>query len=752
MIELHSMSLRGLAYYKSATLDFTPGITAILGANKNARTAGASNGSGKSSLFIPLHAALGYSAPLIRGRQGAKDIFDSASEASLTFKRGKSTYSSVRKGSKFVVSRDGKDLGLRTQSLALEKLETLRGLTEIQFYSTVYLDSSRPHTFQSGTSSDRLNFFTELFDLHDVDTVRSYCRSLMTEAADAEREAQRIEAELAALTVSDTTEAETELNTLVAKQDSYQRKSRRFVAVKHMIDMLERDAQLAEKIAEAEKLVDSDTEKDLKAKLKAVNSYASAVAKFEGWDDQRKVLLETARKLQKVVGNLSLREAKSELGRLDALAQIEKPEKPTERRRDEKPDYGSQKEIEAAKERLSGLRATYSEQKETLNSLEDHGVDEHSGSCPLCKSKLKPNHFTTLLSTLKAGVEETKNKITKLQHAINVSAIALHWADYDSQLAGYNKQVKDFDEEKHAALRRYVKTLTSYASHKENKPQVPKLEVEDSAEELQARLDAVNKLKTLMEQPRAPEDSEAEVRSFAKTNGLTYDYALLRTYIGDHEEKLVTKLRELNNRIPKLKSQIDMAKADAKRARKLQAEIQTKKQEATDLPVLKMLVEAYSKSGIKSLLVNRLAKAIETNMNRLVSTVFREPMKFELVVEGQNFHVLAHRKNMGKPRVSDVRLLSGAERRMFILLFLLATLPLLPAAKRYDTLILDEPFANLDAPNIEMLRDRLMPKLLKVVPKVVVILTHSEHVPQGARVFTAVKHNAETKLEAGHVK
>lgn len=746
MLQLQEQSLTNIAYYKTAKLVFKPGITAILGNNVNARIAGATNAAGKSSLFTPLHSALGYNTPLIRGRQGSKDLFGSrTSEASLTFKRGKSVYQAVRKGNKFTVFRDGKDLGLRTQALALEKLAELRLLTETQFYSTVYLDSSRPHTFQSGSSSDRLNFFTDLFDLHDVDTVRSYCRSLMTDAADAEKEVQRITAELAALTVLDTTELEEQLKKEVRMQDRCQTVTRTYAAMKHRLDLLERDAQLQAKIVALQKQVGDDKAGPLKAQLRAVRDYATATATHTSWDKRRRTLLAEVRELQATVGALSLKDARAALQVQEKLSNIEKPEEPECKRVTLDDPQSVLKTSKAKRERLL---AKNRDLKESVDGINEHGT-EHDGNCPLCGTQLDRKFFTKLLASLEEHITENTKKARALGERIASAEAAIAWVAYDKLAVAYAKEASGYSAVVHKRLRQYVRALEAYGSHKQSEPRVASKPVNGDEDDLQQRLDRCARLTTLLEQPRAPSETQSEVESFARANGLQFDIPLLRTYIGDHEEKAVAKLRNLNASIPKLKSSIDMAKADAKRARFLTKQMAEKTEGARDLPVLKMLVDAYSKSGIKSLIVTRLAKAIETNMNRLASIVFREPFKFELIVNGINFHVIAHRKNMGKPMVSDVRMLSGAERRMFILLFLLSTLPLLPAGKRYDTLVLDEPFANLDVPNIEMLRDRLLPKLRKVVPKLVIIVTQADHIPAGARVFTAVKSNGVSTLKEG---
>lgn len=756
MLKLIAQGLRNLAYFKTADFKFTPGITCVLGVNKNARTQGASNGSGKSSAFIPMHSTLGYDAPLIKGRQGARDLFGRTSEAYSEFKRGKHKYRIHRKGSKYTVFRDGVDLGLRTQPLALARIQKLRGLTDAQFYSTVYLDSSKAHAIQSGTSSERMHFFTDLFDLHDIDTVRKYCASLMTDASDAASELSRLKSEIQAISVVDTDAEEAEYQNLVKIQDRYQRLLRTNVSILHLLDLWDADAKARKEVAVLKAFVGKFTLKGVKRDLLAHREYAEASAAHREWSKQQQKLVSEIRDLQQTVGKLSLQEAREKLEEQTKLQGLSKPAKPSVKR-DTKAlsslaralgSKPSSKHLKSLEKRQAQLQGRVRELQTTHDELASHVEEDEHGKCPMCLSKLKPRHFETLAGEIAASIRKTRRNLDTIKSYLQALQAELEWTEYEREAKVYEAAHAGAQPDSIRVLRRYVQSMQTLKRLRDEAPEQPKTQPPSlDIETLEARQRQLLKLQTLQERPGLPEDAESTLRQFCQTNGgLPFDSAVIRTFITDNQEKFTARLQKANACIPKLRSKIDMLNADAKRARQLRRKMIGLRDSARDLPILKMLVEAYAKSGIKSLLIKRLAKQIEKNLNQLAPRVLHEPMSFQLMVDGANFHVLATRKNMGKPLTSDVRTLSGAERRMFILLFLLATLPMLPAAKRYDTLILDEPDANLDPPNLQMLRDRLLPRLLKVVPKIVVLSPNPQIVPQGARVVTAVKHNNVTVL------
>jgi DNA repair exonuclease SbcCD ATPase subunit len=96
-------------------------------------------------------------------------------------------------------------------------------------------------------------------------------------------------------------------------------------------------------------------------------------------------------------------------------------------------------------------------------------------------------------------------------------------------------------------------------------------------------------------------------------------------------------------------------------------------------------------------------------------------------------------------------MMSGAESRLFIFLFVMALLPLIPSDRRMNTLILDEPDSNMDEATLEVFTSSLLPRLAKVVPCLIVI-SPRDYAPNQANIYTVVKENGASRLVSGRYK
>ncbi len=65
-------------------------------------------------------------------------------------------------------------------------------------------------------------------------------------------------------------------------------------------------------------------------------------------------------------------------------------------------------------------------------------------------------------------------------------------------------------------------------------------------------------------------------------------------------------------------------------------------------------------------MVQRIAAALEANLNKYARLIFSEDFSFQFDVQGGGFNVFVHRKIDGKTIPSDIRHMSGAESRLFI--------------------------------------------------------------------------------------
>ena len=100
-------------------------------------------------------------------------------------------------------------------------------------------------------------------------------------------------------------------------------------------------------------------------------------------------------------------------------------------------------------------------------------------------------------------------------------------------------------------------------------------------------------------------------------------------------------------------------------------------------------------------------------------------------------------------RTSDIRFLSGAESRSFSLLFMIACLPLIPRNRRSNLIVLDEFEAGLDKPTRELLVDKFLPALNKIVPHIIFITPNDICADKSVNrtTLTVVKSKDTTYIE-----
>jgi DNA repair exonuclease SbcCD ATPase subunit len=158
------------------------------------------------------------------------------------------------------------------------------------------------------------------------------------------------------------------------------------------------------------------------------------------------------------------------------------------------------------------------------------------------------------------------------------------------------------------------------------------------------------------------------------------------------------------------------------------------------------LVEAYSDKNIKKLVVEQIGARLMALVNKYAQQVFEESYRFEFQWD-TDISILAYRAN-GK--VSDVRKLSGAESTLFTIILVCALLSFVPAKKRCNFMILDEPTSHMSAHNKEILHNAL--KLLTgLIPSIIIVTPKMEERYHGATEYTVVKgRDGVSRLEEGH--
>lgn len=720
---------------KKAKIDLDyKGITFILGRNKDAGP-GATNGAGKSQFWSAIP-EMAYGVPPT-GKDSHKH---KNSKLRLKLDVDGNEYSFVetfsKSGSKsFKVTKNGKDLHVRTLAHPQQKLRQFLGKTEEDFYTKVYVDAVQAHPLIVGSAAVRQEFFVRMFNLENVDALR---KLLLAELSQVQKVASTYR-EVKALfedakgnlktTAEDRKALSASISSLRATRDDVIAKTEE---LQHVRDLISFEASNAKLLAKFKKytsvssfVVDRET---TEAKVKKYKGLRSSALDWKAYAKElaayREDSQEIEAKVKKLVGNnwdiddlkekadrykLLRRESDVLASKLDDLARIEKPAEVSKPKRD----------VDTCQRAVSRL-------KEELS----HSHEFEGGKCPTCGAAVKARPKSEVRKEL------------------------LKWSS-ELQAA---KDYKDFIE----ALSVYKKAKGERTSLDERL-----LKVTSRITSLQPSVDALNLLDKRPSKPEAPETPKVSLTEVEdRLDALRKRLAFFETVeplveriealdkLTDSQRKRVSSYSELSTKLAELNT-----KLSAKEAFKVQQDEAVRnlnqlklrgkllRKQAEDEELLKELVTAYSAKGIKKLLIQRYASLLQQQVNKFVRFVFSEDFSFEFKYDTR-LEVLVHRKYGKTTKTSDVKRLSGAEKKMFTLLLVIAGYTITPAKLRSNLLILDELEANMGPEAVKNFL-RMLPVLNKIIPHIVVITPRPELHLEGARYFTAVKHRGVTTLMEG---
>jgi DNA repair exonuclease SbcCD ATPase subunit len=717
MLRFNYIEIENYVHYKKARLSFKKGVTFVLGKNLNRRVAGASNAAGKSVLTGALTTLVQDTHTVVTkgGKSAGKSLYKKNTKVTTSFNIGKNAYTFSRVGSKLSITANGKDLDSR---VARKSLDNLLPWTTEEWLTTIHVDGRRTNNFLLGTSSDRQAFITRLFRLDSMDELRKrfgrnitelkskkydldHLKSLIKQHEDfIKKQPENLDERVEALTEN--------LNILQKNRRSLQR-------MIHLSTIRSEYLKTLEKIKALPKT---------KLTFKEATSLLDSLLKYEGEVVQYKKRVNQAKKVKEEIE--ALRESVG-----DKVAYLEKAvalkKKLTENRVREpktvkKPE---RKAVKVDKKKLEKLVAEYSSSKEFLESLLEI-CDSHE--CPTCKQPLDKPKAT--VSRLQKLVKTLKTEITDLQENVKLEEQWVLYKEFVELRGEYElwfekyKKVEAFPFDDIERLLALEETEVSI-----NKPKKP---TSIEKEELRSILEIHSKRKHLQE---TLEQYEKQL-----PGSQTLDMDTLKIQINQVDEK-IQKITKVLPKLEAIKTLVANAKSEIEESRKKAIVL---KKEVRDLPVYELLQRAYSNKGIKQLIIASLCKTLEKNLNKFAKFTFEEGFQFKIVIEANNFDIMVIRKT---GEACDIRNFSGAESRLFALVFLLALLPMIPASRRCNLLILDEPTANMDTPLLEKFRDVLVPLLSKIVPSILIVSPNHEIVPQQARVLTVVKKGNVATLE-----
>jgi DNA repair exonuclease SbcCD ATPase subunit len=703
MLRFRQVHLTNVGLFKKAKFDFqSSSLTFVTGLNQNAGNS--TNAAGKSFFFSQIYDLI-YGVPILGSRRDR--LTDGKVRFSFSKESGSTTtdYLAIRtlknrKESLQVYERinnEWVDKGFRELVEARKFIQSIISYTPKEFETLVYIDGRIPHALIMGDTSARKTFFTNFFRLDAQSNVRSLVNAQLKEL-------------------------QTSKTTLTVHRQRYK----------------ELKERLAKPIAELDEALSITQQRIeiVKRKIESVRSLQELRNAYDLTQEHHATVLRYCKNDWSRFA-LTSRELKTSL-------------KVNEERLEE-----AEKSSQAVEEYRNAKRKL----KEINVKLEELG--EITSTVPL-RLRIKKREEQQL--RLEANTRKTKETLDELDSTpTTCSKCGQPWPHAQSQktedrtrkeckeiLWNNNLEVRKLSTE----LSELRQKLTTIDKHNGRIELLKEQRDEYKAIKLPSSIPDENEVLVLKQ--RIAKLSKA-VQAFSAVSGLL-DKVVAYANTCEEKRQLLSGSDKLSERYERLTTEYAELKYQRKEQLQVRSDLEetrkaiiSLKERLKDEPSLKLLAEVFGKrGGLEKAIMNSICEKLEAQVNRYAHLLFLENYRFSFQLDAQ-FDILVHRINGKNEVVSDVRKLSGAESRLFNLLLLVALMSFVPASRRCNTLILDEPDANMGLEVIETLMG-FLPVLNSVIPHIVFI-TPQKHILDLAnqqqlqgQLLTVVKKGRESTL------
>lgn len=745
-MRLTKLKLRNVPPFKEAELDLDfRGITVIRGLNKDAskNTSGdkpVTNAAGKSVLVGALPDLVIDDTPTGKDDAKAKKKKGKKVKSLVEVegvKAGKHYTITKRsengKNKEFKILRDGKDIHIRTVDYTQKRIQKIFGLNEANFYSRFYIDSTIPHPLIAGSSKKgRPDYIAELFNLNDVDHVKKLLSAEMSRLNKKNIELRTLKAELDDVRLHLKPKAERlalkeKIADLQARQEGLGKK---VVELQWVSDTVAFERQNEKLISRLSKILDGQFESlpeelsKLKKRMRKIDDLRELQAEWSSYKKAKALYLEQAESVLKALkkSGFDRESLKVEVERIQNLRSEAKLLELSVKQSDPG-DKPKKPESEKPKDDPK----VYDLKIEALNQELSHVKKFKSGKCPTCGSKVHARSPEDIQSEVQKWSKKARSA-----HA---------WESYLGQKSEWTLLVR---------------------SHEQKTEKLEKLR--EQLKGTEKTLDLYERVRSLPAAPRKPDeelppdaiDNEQVEKLRRKISDLSAGKDLLTLILDcqkltDKQRSLpnastvMTELNGLNSQLLECKSEYNRQSDYLERGRSLKTRVDALSEEVKDLKIIKAFVSAYSKQGLKRFMIWRQSKLLEQQINKYRKIFFVEDYSFEFQQSGPNLSLLVNRKYGKKTSTSDVKRLSGAEKRLFTLLLVVATTTCLPVNQRPNVLVLDEPEANMGKAIVEKLLSSL-PVLNKLFEHILYVTPQDSLIIPNSRVFTVIKENGVARL------
>lgn len=774
------LDLHNVVTIKQASVDFNHNLTYVRGSNLDSDAANPTgNGAGKTLLFSTLANVLFQTTPLALKKKSRRDILrQRGSSVGIILKEHVEgpEYEIIQTSKGYTIYEDGKDLELHTIPRAEAYIRKLFPLSDIKFYSTCYLSTQRPYLIQRDTDTNRLQHFTDIFNLDQYTAIKDVLTQRLRTIKDNELKLSVLQQQRLGL--------RKKLKDLRAgaSREEYAQARSEYTASTSDMDKLQ-----AEKFTLTTQKRDLDAllviEKTLDV-LRGQYSFKKPPAKMLkffrqqrsdsiSWDRWRQRSAQSTKMLAKLDAQLEALDlpntpkAKLSTLRKKTIARIRELDSLiSDQRSAERKFVASKKEIARLTSEYEELGITttasdvdYDSEIAVLNStikLEKLLKHEHeSQACPTC---LAPLDFDNLRG-LVARAKKRKEKLLVLSKAsrlltqiaeLSEGQVEFDQASYDDLVTEQDLLNKKRDTYE-LGLDTYSKheTLCSHRSEIEipNKPDGD--EPEQSVTDIDGYIDLCVSIADALSSKDVLLSNHSDLSDLRSAEKVLNKVESIARRMSDIDAKL-SKLRLRQSSAASVVSAYEQHKNThgvyKKELDEVDLKIEKLTPSATTKKLLDILIKAYGPKGLRAQAADSVCSLFQTNLNHYSDLIFAEPFIFEVKASESGISILVDRNN-GKPdSISDVRNLSGAESNSFQLLCLISLLPLIPDNERVNLVILDEPTSHQDAVSREIFHTRFIPVLREVVPSVYVIDNHGDPLPKDAKEWVVQKQGGTSTL------
>lgn len=708
MIEFEYLELNKRTHFKSQRFNLRKkGISLILGFNRKTKS---SNGVGKSYFF-------GELPDILTGGESTGTRQDRVRKGSVRIgvKKGKTRYEfeqSFSPRETLKVFENGEDKGFRELKEARAFMEGVIPYSEQAVASFLYLDlANSAHPLITGTTAIRKAFFRDFFkQLDTIGPLRKLIDQEHQAVAQAGSRAAELEAELEGIGELE------ELDPVKARVEALQKErddfSERLTQVTTATATYRRFTVVAQELgdtADLEELGESP-----KAEVKRL--YKEIRARREKWDEYLDWISENEDL------ETDLKKVKRSLRALADSASGESEEEVQETY-----DKAVAEQDRFIRKRRS-LQEKYSELGDDIKELKGSiaALSEKQGVCPTCGGDYHDKHLEERLGKLKAKLKDAQAERAGIKQELSELE-----EPSEEEIAKLKKKLTSVIE--YFKLKRTYETLERRAASRPEEPKDSEKAIAKEEKRVEALRSRVDLYYDLVDLKNEWSSYPKEIRRLAKS--------------GDLHAEFVRKNDELNE----AKLKLQTLEHSWKTKDRLEEELQEKIAFSKRKKYLDILKQAFSPKGVEKEMISMACSMLEEQVNKFAKLVFSEDFRFYFEMES-TFTISVERHYGKRVVVSDVRKLSGSEKRLFSLVLVVSLLSFVPPALRPNILILDEPTATMGEDNKSAFI-RFLPVLNKVVPHLIVITPLKPHdfAHLEPDVYTVVRDGSSSTIVQGVV-